>query len=195
MGIFDHTSVKTSCNSCSKTASSMGVMDGSMGAMDTMGYSMGAMGAMDGSMGAMGAMGTMDGSIGTMGKYNIKKDKIGKKQNPREAKKASKNAFVKLEDLKKIIEGIKKGEVGSIETAENALRNFLRGSKDAIDGNLGKAIKEFVINGVEVPLEGGGVGIRLALLGAATAGYAVEDIAWAVHEVVSDAIKDARKAV
>ena len=203
MGIFDHTSVKTSCNSCSKTASSMGVMDGSMGAMDTMGYSMGAMGAMDGSMGAMdtmdysmGAMGAMDGSIGTMGKYKIKKDKIGKKQKARKAEEATDNALITLDNLKKMLNEIKNDpKFASIESAKDALEKFLGGVDVASKGHLGLAIKEFLLNFAGFSTDAGGVVVRSAVLAAATSGYAVEKIARELHKAVSDAVEDAREAV
>jgi len=159
----------------------MGIMDGSMD---------GSMGAMDGSMGAM------DGSIGTMGKYNIKKDSIGKKQKSREAEKATKNALFTLDKLKKMLNEIKNDpKFASIKSAKKALEKFLDGVDVASKGHLGLAIKDFLLNFVGFSADAGGVGVRSAVLAAATAGYGVESIALELHKAVSDAIKDAREAV
>lgn len=149
--------------------------------MGTMGDSMGSMG---GSMGSMdGYMGTMDGYMGTMGRT----DDENKTQA---AQKAADNAFITLQQLRDMITEIRSGEYGSIAEAEAALRKFLGGVGDAAKGHLGKAIKDFVLKGAEVPLEGAGIGIRSVLLAFAGAGYGVEKIARGAHKAVSDTIKN-----
>lgn len=138
-------------------------------------------------MGSMG--GSMDGYMGTMGGYMGTMGPTDDANKTQEAQKAADNAFVTLKELKKMIAEIRTGEYGSIETAEAALRKFLGGVGDAAKGHLGKAIKDFVLKGAEVPLEGAGIGIRSILLAFAGAGYGVEKIARGAHKAVSDTIK------
>ena len=167
MSFVNHTSAKmpTSCNSCSDTGNSMGSMNSSM---DLMGKPIAKQKRM------------------AAAKKAAKKAEA--EQKAATPQKSADNAFITLQQLRDMITEIRTGEYGSIETAEAALRKFLGGVGETAKGHLGKAIKDFVLKGSEVPLEGAGIGIRSVLLAAAGLGYGVEKIARDAHKAVSDTI-------